>query len=546
MSQDHIQGVKSTIYDEVNYPRPEEESESESMAADEDKIILPYKDIMTTADDLVEMETEKLSTDAVSKDVENEEEGMLNSMTCGVCFQLLLDPVTLGCGHSFCELCLAHMWKTNDQQVSLCPMCRHPWARPGEHPPSVNVIFKEILEQTYPSKIRERKEAISEDEKSLLRKFATVRTTGLTSTRRNVRRLGVNIPAPRVLICLLVTVFLVAMGVTMVLVSAGIWLFDINDNYMAKPINLWTNEDVIQWMDGLGESVKKDCIEIFEKEKINGPHLSSLVDKSLIQLGVVSEYSRESLLLSINELKQREYAQPRNFMEFKAANREDVVLVTLTYKIFPRLTFLYLYMMHYFDMFLPIIQSQLQIHPDINNDIKIEAPEEMTDIEEDEEEKQKNSLLENFNLLVEPSTKQLMAIGVEILLVPHLVVAAFVISHLQPYPLIYSMGLIHCISATFKEVKALRNKLRNGGGRGGNAILSIFKTSRNSLIGYLILWLLGSTIFYILPSFLLDMIFYFLLVQNFIQVFYSYVLKGCINRFVQFLVALNIRLARGV
>ena len=41
------------------------------------------------------------------------------------------------------------------------------------------------------------------------------------------------------------------------------------------------------------------------------------MDKSLIQLGVVSEYSRESLLLSINELKQKEYAQPRNFMEFK-------------------------------------------------------------------------------------------------------------------------------------------------------------------------------------------------------------------------------------
>ena len=75
------------------------------------------------------------------------------------------------------------------------------------------------MEQTYPSKIRERREAISEDEKSLLRKFATVRTTGLTSTRRNVRRLGVNIPAPRVLICLLVTVFLVAMGVTVSLMN---------------------------------------------------------------------------------------------------------------------------------------------------------------------------------------------------------------------------------------------------------------------------------------------------------------------------------------
>ena len=75
------------------------------------------------------------------------------------------------------------------------------------------------MEQTYPSKIKERREAISGDEKSLLRKFATARTTGLTSTRHNVRRLGVNIPAPRVLICLLVTVFLVAMGVTVSLMS---------------------------------------------------------------------------------------------------------------------------------------------------------------------------------------------------------------------------------------------------------------------------------------------------------------------------------------
>ena len=56
-------------------------------------------------------------------------------------------------------------------------------------------------------------------------------------------------------------------------------------------------------------------------------------------------------------------------------------------------------MMHYFDMFLPIIQSQLQIHPDIYNDIKIEDPEGMTDIEEDEEEEeQKNGFIENFNV----------------------------------------------------------------------------------------------------------------------------------------------------
>ena len=44
----------------------------------------------------------------------------------------------------------------------------------------------------------------------------------------------------------------------------------------------------------------------------------------------------------------------------QAAYREETVLLLLIYKTHPRLTFCYLYLFHYYTMFLPIVQSQLQ------------------------------------------------------------------------------------------------------------------------------------------------------------------------------------------
>ncbi|XP_038611251.1 probable E3 ubiquitin-protein ligase TRIML1 [Tachyglossus aculeatus] len=41
-------------------------------------------------------------------------------LTCSVCMEFYTDPVTVGCGHSFCRLCLARCRKT------LCPECRGP------------------------------------------------------------------------------------------------------------------------------------------------------------------------------------------------------------------------------------------------------------------------------------------------------------------------------------------------------------------------------------------------------------------------------------
>lgn len=40
---------------------------------------------------------------------------------CGVCKQILKQPVSLSCGHSFCKSCLLRCMN----HTSKCPMCDH-------------------------------------------------------------------------------------------------------------------------------------------------------------------------------------------------------------------------------------------------------------------------------------------------------------------------------------------------------------------------------------------------------------------------------------
>lgn len=46
----------------------------------------------------------------------------LDQLNCSICLELLKDPATIPCGHSFCIVCITHCWDTGD---SKCPHCRH-------------------------------------------------------------------------------------------------------------------------------------------------------------------------------------------------------------------------------------------------------------------------------------------------------------------------------------------------------------------------------------------------------------------------------------
>ncbi|XP_033755470.1 bifunctional apoptosis regulator-like isoform X1 [Pecten maximus] len=264
---------------------------------------------------------------------------------CGCCFELLVEPTTLVCGHTFCRHCLAKWTVTSGRR--LCPTCKSEW----RGSPKVNIIIRAMLEKSYPQRLEERiKEVDTDKNHRIISTFDSMNSSvtdqetmqllqnGVQANRDDIENNG----QPRWKHF--------SSGITLGALVICILAYTLNIGPKVQintPVKEWNTDDVVTWMGQLGTWTDRYSDSI-RNNGIDGKRLMMLEDSDVIAtLHMTDKLHRKVFLREVAILVTTGTKRPVNFWEYKSMFPFYTLLLLFGFKLSPRITIGYLYLFEY-------------------------------------------------------------------------------------------------------------------------------------------------------------------------------------------------------
>ncbi|KAM9335531.1 uncharacterized protein ABDE67_020520 [Symphorus nematophorus] len=89
---------------------------------------------------------------------------------CSICLDVFTNPVSIPCGHNFCQSCILGYWKTSP--LYQCPMCKKSFYKRPDI--SINTVLREIAEQFKEIRVRSVEGSVSEEKEDETGKTVTM------------------------------------------------------------------------------------------------------------------------------------------------------------------------------------------------------------------------------------------------------------------------------------------------------------------------------------------------------------------------------------
>lgn len=273
----------------------------------------------------------------------------VSKFSCHCCYDILLNPTTLNCGHSFCRHCLALWWVSSKK--TECPECRAKW----EGFPKVNILLRDAIETLFPDIIKEKNDEILQniDIAQSLQAFHKYGNDQVQAApnhgRDNLQRGGGFFSG--------VLTALTAVAVVLLVYHWSSRESE-HDLLVHKPVEKWTPEEVILWLEQLGPWASF-YTERFLAERVNGRLLLTLAEEEFLKVpySIENNSHRKAILMELERVKTLGVKPPQNLWEYKAVNPGKSLFLLYALKSSPRLSMLYLYLFDYTETFLPFIHT---------------------------------------------------------------------------------------------------------------------------------------------------------------------------------------------